>query len=158
MIQAKAGDLVPNKKIGNCRQVGDVVPVDREPYARFYAGISRFFQSFKCSPKRSSFVSELVVRSFHPINTDADIRNARFCDPSSVVSCDKGSICGEANSQTFRDSICAELNGIASYKRLTSVKKNDRGVQSCRIIYELVRFIGVQLIGSSCIRRINIAM
>jgi hypothetical protein len=28
MIKAKAGDLVPNKKIGNCRQFRDVVPVD----------------------------------------------------------------------------------------------------------------------------------
>jgi hypothetical protein len=158
MIQAKARDLVPNKKIGNCRQVGDVVPVDREPYARFYARISRVFQSFKCFSKRSSFVSEPVMRSFHPVNTDADIRNARFCDPSSVIACDKGSVGREANSQSFRDSICAELNGIASYERLTSGKKHDRGVQGCRIIYELVRFIGIQLIGSSCIRRINVAM
>ena len=149
---------MPNKKIGNCRQVGEVVPVDREPYARFYARISRVFQAFKCFPKRSSFVSEPVVRSFHTVNTDADIRNARFCDPSSVISCDKGSIGREANSQSFRDSICAELNGITSYERFTSRKKHDRGVQGCRIIYELVRFIGVQLIGISCIRCINIAM
>src|SRR5674476_653135 len=158
MIQAKAGDLVLNKKIGNCRQVGGVVPVDREPYARFYARISRVFQSFKCFPKRSSFVSEPVMRSFHSVNTDADIRNARFCDPSSVIFCDKGSIGREANSQSFRGSICAELDGIPSYERLTSRKKHDRGVQGCRIIYELLRFIGVQFIGSSCIRRINIAM
>jgi hypothetical protein len=158
MIKAKAGDLVPNKKIGNCRQFRDVVPVDCEPYARFYARISCVFQSFKCFPKRSSFVSEPVVRSFYPVNTDADIRNARFSDPSSVISCNEGSIGREANSQSFRDSICAKLNGIASYERLTSGKKHDRGVQGRRIIYELVRFIGVQLIGRSCSRRIDIAM
>src|SRR5208283_414093 len=116
------------------------------------------FQSFKCFPKRSSLVSKPVVRLFNPVNTDADIRNARFCDPSSVILCDKGSIGREANSQSFRDSICAELNGITSYERLAPGKKHDGGVQGRRIIYELVRFIGVQLIGSRRIRRINIAV